>query len=341
MKRKLQRTLLGTLTVPGVRELLSPLRRGTGTVFMLHRLTDPETGAVGTDPVELRRTLGFLRRRGYPLVSVEELFRRLGAGDASSDYGVAFTLDDGYAEQARVAGPIFAEFDCPATVFLTTGFLDQELWQWWDRIELAFELARRKQISTVLADSTLEYRWTDARGRDAARDDFTARCKRVPNDEKLVAIERLAAAAEVDLPAQAPERYAPMAWSDVRSWEARGLTFGPHTVTHPILSRTDDAQSRAEIRGSWDRLRAMASRPTPVFCYPNGQPEDLGARELDTIRESGLVGALTTTMGHASASVFRARPENPFLVRRFPYPNDSRVTALFASGAERLRRALG
>ena len=308
---------------------------------MLHRLTDPETGAVGTDPAELRRTLGFLRKRGYPLVSVEELFRRLERSDTSPEYGVAFTLDDGYAEQVRVAGPIFAEFDCPATVFLTTGFLDQRLWQWWDRIEYAFETSRRMRISTQLADATLEYRWEDAHGRDLARDDFTARCKRVPNDEKLAAIERLAAAAEVELPAQAPERYAPMAWSEVRTWEERGFTFGPHTVTHPILSRTGDAQSREEICGSWDRLREEAGRPLPIFCYPNGQPEDLGDREIGSIRDIGLTGALTTTMGHASASAYRARPENPFLVRRFPYPNDYRVTALFASGAERLRQALG
>jgi len=341
MKRKIQRALLGALTVPGVRGLLSPLRRGAGTVFMLHRITDPVTGAVGTDPAELRRTLGFLRKRGYPLVSVEELFRRLAGPDASTEYGVAFTLDDGYAEQVRVAGPIFAEFDCPATIFLTTGFLDRALWQWWDRIEFVFETSQRRRISTSLADATLGYRLEDAREREAARDDFTARCKQVANDEKLAGIERLAAAAGVDLPAAAPERYAPMDWSEVREWEGRGLTFGPHTVTHPILSRTDDHQSQAEIRGSWDRLREMAIRPTPVFCYPNGQPEDLGVRELNTIRAMGLVGALTTTMGHASASAYHARPENPFLVHRFPYPNDHRVAALFASGAERLRQAIG
>lgn len=341
MKRKIQRALLSALAVPGVRGLLSPLRRGAGTVFMLHRLTDPESGAVGTDPAELRRTLEFLRRLGYPLVSVGELFRRLEGGDSTSEYGIAFTLDDGYAEQVRIAGPIFAEFDCPATVFLTTGFLDQELWQWWDRIEYAFETSRRKQISTRLGEQRLEYRWEHQQGRAAARDDFTERCKRVPNDEKLKAIERLAAAAEVELPSLAPARYAPMAWSEVRAWEARGFTFGPHTVTHPILSRTGDAQSREEIRGSWDRLRAMAGHPVPVFCYPNGQPEDLGVREVEAIRDIGLVGALTTSMGDASAAAYHARPENPYLVRRFPYPNDHRVAAHFASGAERLRLLLG
>jgi peptidoglycan/xylan/chitin deacetylase (PgdA/CDA1 family) len=308
---------------------------------MLHRLTDPDTGATGDDPRELRRTLAFLRRRGYELVGIEEMFRRLGASEDPGDLGVAFTLDDGYAEQVRVAGPIFAEFDCPATVFLTTGFLDQALWQWWDRIEYVFEGCRVRRITASLADATLDYRWEDSRGRDAARDDFTARCKRVPDAEKLAGIARLAVAAGVELPFEVPARYAPMSWSEVRTWERKGMTFGPHTVTHPILSQASGVQSRQEIHGSWARLREMADRPVPIFCYPNGQPEDLGPREWDAIRASGLTGALTTTIGYARAPEFRARPENPFLVPRFPYPNDHRVAALFASGADRIRRAAG
>jgi peptidoglycan/xylan/chitin deacetylase (PgdA/CDA1 family) len=339
--RQFKRMLLGTLTVPGVRTALEPLRRGMGTILMLHRLTDPDTGATGDDPKELRRTLAFLRRRGYELVGIDEMFRRMRESEDPGDLGVAFTLDDGYAEQVRVAGPIFAEFDCPATVFLTTGFLDGTLWQWWDQIEYVFESCRGRRIAASLADASMEYRWEDTRGRDAARDDFTARCKRVPDAEKLAGILRLAAAAGVDLPARAPARYAPMPWSEVRPWERKGMSFGPHTVTHPILSRTSDVQSRQEIHGSWERLREMADQPVPIFCYPNGQPEDLGPREWGAIRGSGLVGALTTSIGYARAPEFRARPENPFLVHRFPYPNDHRVAALFASGADRIRRAVG
>lgn len=339
--RQIKRTLLGALTVPGIRAALEPLRRGRGTILMLHRLTDPDTGATGDDPRELRRTLAFLRRRGYELVSVEEMFRRLRESEGPGDLGVAFTLDDGYAEQVRVAGPIFAEFDCPATVFLTTGFLDRTLWQWWDRIEYVFESCRDRHVVSTLADTRLEYRWEDSKGRNAARDDFTARCKRVPDAEKLAAILRLAAAAGVELPNQAPPRYAPMAWSEVASWERKGMSFGPHTVTHPILSQATDAESRQEIHGSWARLREMAGRPVPIFCYPNGQPEDLGPREWSAIRSCGLTGGLTTSIGYARSRAFRERPENPFLVPRYPYPDDHRVTAFFASGADRIRRAAG
>ncbi len=59
---------------------------------MLHRFTDPATGTVGHEPADLRQTLGFLRRRGYELVELGEMFRRL------SDYDIRFLTRERRAE---------------------------------------------------------------------------------------------------------------------------------------------------------------------------------------------------------------------------------------------------
>ena len=172
---------------------------------MLHRFTDPATGTVGHEPAALRQTLSFLRRRGYELVELGEMFRRLPEDERPGDLGVAFTLDDGYADQVRVAGPVFAEFDCPATVFVTTGFLDQQLWFWWDRIEYVFDHARRSEVAaTHRRPRPSSIGGTDPRARAALAVDFIARCKLVPDDEKHAAIDRLAERAEVTLPAAGP-----------------------------------------------------------------------------------------------------------------------------------------
>jgi len=339
-RRLLRLSLLG-LTLPGVRRALSPLRSGIGTIFMLHRLAEPGPAIGGSDPAELRRTLAFLRRRGHRLVSLPEMLRQLEAGAPGAELGTAFTLDDGYAEQVAVAGPIFAEFDCPATVFVTTGFLDGTLWQWWDKIEVVLQRTRARRVTVEIGGGSHAYDLGSDAERRSAQDDFTARCKRVPDHAKHQAIRALAEAAGVDLPERPPEGYAPMTWDALRAWERRGLSFGPHTVTHPILSQTETDQCRAEILGSWERLREHAAEPVPVFCYPNGGPEDVGVREHTIVREAGFAAALTTSVGYASVPEFRARPGNRFLLRRYPYPEDHRIAALYVSGADRLRRGLG
>jgi peptidoglycan/xylan/chitin deacetylase (PgdA/CDA1 family) len=327
---------LAVLTAPGVPELFAPLLRGRAAVFMLHRFAVPDVGVVGDDPAQLRRTLAYLRRHRYELLALPELVRRLQGQGPKLQKAVAFTLDDGYFDEVMVAGPVFAEFDCPATTFVTTGFLDKRLWNWWDKIEYVFEHCRRSSLDVELDGHLLTFCWHTTAERELAQTDFTGRCKLVANAEKLAAIEHLATAAEVDLPVEVPAKYAPVSWEQLRAAEARGMSFGPHTVTHPVLARTSDEESRREITESWLRLQAMAAKPVPVFCYPNGQLTDFGAREISTMREVGLVAAVVGTAGYANTQSY-SEPDGPYLIHRFGLPSDMRHFIQFASGIERAK----
>jgi peptidoglycan/xylan/chitin deacetylase (PgdA/CDA1 family) len=310
-------------------------------IFMMHRVRQPDLGVEGHDLTDLRRLLGYLRQHRYELVSLEEVFRRL-RGDGPRPAGcVALTLDDGYADQAELAGPVFAEFDAPSTTFVTTGFLDGHLWLWWDQIDYVFRHAVRPSLSFDLGEEEISCQWTNALERDQARDTVTARCKSLSDAAKHRAIAQLAAAAEVTLPTRPPDAYAPMSWDQLRRWEERGMRFGPHTVTHPILSRTDDEQSRRELTDSWARLRAEATQPTPVFCYPNGQWGDFGEREVTTLRELGLLGAVVGAPGYASVRRTSASPSAPFEVLRFSLPLDVLDLVQIVSGFERVKQILG
>ncbi|MGK4006160.1 polysaccharide deacetylase family protein [Sorangium sp. So ce1036] len=331
------------LTVPWATRPFARVMRGRATILVLHRLADPARGIPGVDPRDLRRALEFLRSERYPVVSLERVFRGLAGEAPPLDRAVAFTLDDGTLDQATVAAPLFAEFDCPATLFVMTGYLDGKLWCWWHRVEHVFQTTRRREISVWLGGVLLVYRLDDRSGRARLARDFMERCKHVPEPEKLRAIERLAAAAEVELPERPPARYAPMSWDDVRAWEARGITFGAHTVTHPVLSRTDDAQSAQEITESWARLRAEARCPVPIFCYPNGHVgADFGPRETATLRALGFRGAVTNSpSGHASAADFQSSPDAPFAVPRIDFGQDHRSCIRSVSGVWRARQLLG
>ena len=338
MNRALKRLLLGALTGSAVSRIWAPFMRGRGTIFMLHRFTDPELGTSGHDPALLRAALAYLRRERYELVSLTELLRRLGDATPRLARAVAFTIDDGYLDHATVAGKIFAEFDCPVTTFVTTGFLDGAMWFWWDRIEFVFDCTTRPALDVELDAQPLRYSRDPATGYREAQEDFTARCKNVPEEEKLAAIQRLAGAADVELPDRPPLRYAPMSWDQLRTLERRGMSFGPHTVTHPILARTTSDQSRQEIEESWRRLTAQAASPVPVFCYPNGQPHDYGDREITVLQELGFTGAVVGTTGYARRHDFMRSPDGPFRVRRFAYPDDLREFAQCVSGFERVNQ---
>jgi peptidoglycan/xylan/chitin deacetylase (PgdA/CDA1 family) len=310
------------------------------TIFMLHRFAVPELKLEGHPVAAVRHLLAWLRRHEFELLPLVETLTRLKGEGPQVRGAVSFTIDDGYFDHAAVGAPVFAEFDCPVTTFVTTGFLDGRIWFWWDRIEYVFSTTRQAAIRVDLGGAPFRYSLATPAERRAAQADFTGRCKAVTDEVKHEGIAALARAAEVELPTLPPERYAPMPWETLRACEQRGMSFGPHTVTHPILSRTSDRQSEDEMTASWRRLKEQCRNPVPVFCYPNGQTSiDFGAREIGTLQRLGFLGAVTGDVGYSEIRQPVAA-EAPFLINRFPFNEDLGHSIQYAGGLELVKQTI-
>jgi peptidoglycan/xylan/chitin deacetylase (PgdA/CDA1 family) len=307
---------------------------------MLHRFADQGRGNPGHDPAVLRANLAELRRSGRELVSVDEIIRRALQNDFRGSAPVAFTVDDGYADFATVGSAVFAEFDCPVTVFLVSGVLDGDGWYWWDRISAALEQTTRQDVTLTVSGRTRRFAWATAEERSRVEVDLMEALKVVPETERLYLLDLLAAELAVSLPSRPPELYAPMTWEQVRACGARGATFGAHTVTHPILSQLSDDAARREIRTSWERLRQETSATTDVFCYPNGGPGDFSDRETALLSELGFGSAVTTLSDHVMAPRQGCPADARYRIPRFSYPDDTADFAQITSGIERAKITL-
>jgi peptidoglycan/xylan/chitin deacetylase (PgdA/CDA1 family) len=339
-RRRLKRIVAGALTSDSMTTLMQPLARGVAAVLMMHRFADPARGNAGHDREVLRSHLAYLRRMRYDLVGMAELLTRLEARDGRLAKTVAFTIDDGYADYATIGAPVFEEFDCPATVFIVTGIADDRGWYWWDRLRVALETAARRSLTIEVGGAPLALAWTDAAGASRAARAIVDRMKLVPDAERRRVLDALPSLVEADVPATPPPRYESMTWDQIRAC-ARGVTtFGAHTVSHPILSRTDDAVARSEIETSWRRLCDETSAAIPVFCYPNGGVGDVTPRETGILTRLGLTAAVTSRPGYASPTAFHHAPDARFLVPRFPYGGDTTELVQVVSGVERMKLAL-
>ena len=340
VRTHLKNLVLAGATSRSATRILAPLTRGTATILMLHRFAEASRDVSGHDPAKLRTLLEHLRRMPCVILSLAEVFARCARRERFDPLTVAFTLDDGYFDQAEVAAPLFAEFDCPATIFITTGFLDGALWFWWDKIAHVFGATPRPSIALHLPSGRSTYDLSTLETRSRATQHFTSLCKALPDVDKNAAIHTLSLEANVEIPIGPPPRYGPMSWAQVCELERRGISFGPHTVTHPILSRTNDDQARHEVVESWRRLQTEARTPVPVFCYPNGQPADFGPREILNLRQTGLRGAVTGTPGFVRVASTDPDDEFPFRVPRFAYHDDRRSTLQYLNGFEHLKQRL-
>jgi peptidoglycan/xylan/chitin deacetylase (PgdA/CDA1 family) len=325
--------MLNLLVARGVASVLSRLTNSHASIFMLHRFSVPDLRVSGHEPAALRRTLANLRKERYNLMSLQDLFNRLREGRPVKR-AVAFTIDDGYFDHAEIAAPIFSEFDCPLTCFVTTGFLDGKVWFWWDRLMYIFENTKLNEITSRVGAKEIHYRWHSPATRREAWWSLNLQCQDASEADRLACIENLSRDAEVTLPIAAPARFAPMSWDRARQLEKNGVAFGPHTVTHPVLGTTSTSQAEWEITESWNRLSAEVARPLRLFCYPNGRSQDIGDREIATVRRLGLWGGLMAQPGELNPASFRRSETAAYRIPRFGYSDDWSQVVQCISGLE-------
>jgi peptidoglycan/xylan/chitin deacetylase (PgdA/CDA1 family) len=310
------------------------------TIFMLHRFQDQERGIRGHSPEFVRNALSFLRRERYRIVSVKEIFDSLSNGERIPSRTVAFTMDDGYEDQVSVGLPIFAEFDCPVTCFVITGFLDGLLWPWDARIDYVTQRTKKNVLAAVIDGRQLEYPVRNDEQRVQAKRHLTEYLKRKAIDEIDDAISGLAEAAEVDVPGSPPAGYSSLTWDNARQASCRGFSFGPHTVSHAPLSRLCTQRAAQEISQSRARVAQEIGESVEVFCYPIGKQEDFGDRETMILDRERFAGAVTAVGGCVSGRACRESADARFRVPRFGFPVNHINLVQYVSWIERAKQKL-
>lgn len=334
--KRARRAALRVLLLPGLRGIYRPFLRNTATVFLLHRFSDPDRRYGGHDPAHLRRCLGWLRDHDVPIVSLDRLVSGcLGDGEVPPG-AVCFTVDDAYDDFFRVGLPVFAEYECPVTVFVPTGFVDGDCWLWWDRIEYVLRRTGRRRLPTPVGDSSPLSIGDEGERRRAARL-LRGELQRVPEERRERALERLSDTADVPLPEDPPPEYRPMSWDQIREAETGTARFAPHSVTHPVLSMISDDELEDEVVGSWSRLQGEVERPVPVFGYPLGPDWAFGEREERAVRDAGLVAAVSTLRRYVRTNPWDPESAYRWRIPRLGFPGDWTEFLHIVSGLLRLR----
>jgi|GEM_PF-674856 glycosyltransferase involved in cell wall biosynthesis/peptidoglycan/xylan/chitin deacetylase (PgdA/CDA1 family) len=252
-------------------------------------------------------------RRNFHVISFAEIAGSFREGTPLPRNALIVTVDDGYKDFGSNAFPVFQKFQIPVTVFLVSGFLDKKIWLWWDQITFAIEHTRKKrvEIPLLLQQSSINIRLETEEQRRQAILAIIAALKDMPDEDRIRIMNDIPSLFEVNMPETAPEPFAPLEWSDVRYMADRGVDFGVHTVTHPILSRlSNEVEIHSEISGSKRRIEEELNRPMTHFCYPNGNFEDIDDRVTGVLSQCGFETAVTTERG------VNFRGVNPFLLRR-------------------------
>jgi peptidoglycan/xylan/chitin deacetylase (PgdA/CDA1 family) len=265
-------------------------------IFVLHRIEykdHPAAGRINAD--HLRRCLQYLVDNGHTFLSLEDIILALESKRPLPPKAVAFTMDDGFLDQAEVAAPIFLEFDCPLTFFVITGMLDQAMWPWDAQVSWIIETTQKTSMEINVAGKILSLKLEDAYSRRLAKRSIQDTIREMGAEQVPDILQQLSDDAGVLIPENPPPQYQSMTWEMARRLESTGIRFAPHTITHNIVSKLTDECVEKEIQGSWLSLKKELTNPLKVFCYPRGGTTDFGTREIEILKKNQFLGATSTT----------------------------------------------
>ena len=212
-------------------------------------------------------------------------------------HSFVITFDDGFENNYSVAAPVLADFNVPATFYITTDFVESNSSSWTDRIESAVETASEIHLDCGIAHLDGAYRTREEKiglldkirslvKGDSSRDAYAFADQ---------ICERLGAATfEPD-----PELDQKMAWAQINELDADPLfTVGGHGHTHRILDFLDDTDLDNELSTSVNILRSRLGHAVDHYSYPEGLPNCYSQRVIDLLRRHGVICAPTAEPGN-------------------------------------------
>lgn len=288
-------------------------------VLMLHRVLSPEDYAklqfqrsLAMSQEGLDHLIRFLQRH-YTLIQVDD-YLALPDNITRKERFACLTFDDGWADNFTHAWPVLSAHHCPASIYLSTGFIGVHRHFWW-----------QTWGDILIAQSPTQF--ADTRRQLANIAPVLAGCSTVDTlieaGKTLDETQRDAITRHLTSGTEAPDSHG-LSWEQVTTLSASQLIrFGTHTVNHVLLPQLDTPAARAEILQCADDLK---SHPqvcfNGIFCYPNG---DHDARIEALVKDAGYSAALGTQRGFAS----RQEAERFHLPRVNVTEAQVRDTALF------------
>ena len=265
---------------------------------------------------DLRRHLLYLRRH-YRMLHLDEALEELYADQKSVRHDrrtpLVLTFDDGYHDNYTYAFKFANELQVPITIFLVPGYMDSGDFFWWGE---GIRLVKCAQVDQVTFDDHV-YQLGQASDRSALTKVIDGRLRFARSVAEREAFLKMIRQLLAVPPSNDPAGYEgevdlPLSWAEaIKMQESGWVSFGAHTMHHPVLAYLDDpAEVRSEILSCREVLEQRLGRSIRTFAYPIGRTEHIGDDAVAAVKEAGYLWAVTTMRGVATPT------SDPYRIKR-------------------------
>ena len=228
-------------------------------------------------------------KTSYRPISMSELVNFFEKGIKLPRKSILVTFDDGFDDNYHTAFPILKELDIPATIFVTTDFINSTETIWYERLAYFFNKVSADQIYLSKLDEkvTLDDDLKTRRSRYAYVIEKLKLVQDKVRNDILNDLYSEYGDPYVSISPDDKKLSISMTWDELREMQQNNIEIGSHTVSHPILSMLNEEQLGFEIGESKKIIENQLQESVDTIAYPVGQFESYSNNVINATKSAG------------------------------------------------------
>lgn len=222
---------------------------------------------------------------------------------------VIITFDDGHKDNYTHAYPILKDLTIPATIFLSTGYIDSEEIFWFDWV--AYMLFRTTEKEICFPDNKKFEVNTDITSRRESTENILRYFKTLSNQDRLDYLTILEQQAKVSITESDKKLSSALTWDEIKEMHNNGIEFGSHTVSHPILSKLNPGELETELENSKLIIEEKLNQPIDIIAYPVGGKNEYSEAVISKCKQLGYRLGVSYISGYEPV-----KPTDLFRIKR-------------------------
>ena len=263
--------------------------KGKAAILMYHRVLPDEKIKEDLD-LGLAVTCSNFEKQIKTLknYSTNHIFPLKEIFSSKSKMSFAFTFDDGYKDNLSYALPILEKHQVPASIYVTTSFLEKNVCIWW--YELKDTIQDRSLLNFVYEKQNFNFKLKNHKQKFLAFNVLRKLFLNLKPDKQAELLEHITET-------KTRKNYSAICLSpnEVKILDNNPLiTIGSHSHNHLNLKILSEDEIIYEIKKSLGILEDLLSHKVKHFSYPYGEKNQASSSKYDIIENLNFDSAVTT-----------------------------------------------
>ena len=236
-----------------------------------------------------------LVKLGNP-ISMDEVVYSINNNNFLPPNSFAITFDDGFKNNYDIAAPILDYYNCPATFYVATSFIEKNHMSWIDQIELIIEKTINQDLNLPWGNYHIT---NDHNSKIKLLEDIRFNVKNYDKISPFDIVQIVYNQLNKDIIYSGDDELTKMmSWRQVREISNHNLfTIGGHSHSHQILSFLNNNEMEKDIDKSFELISKNLKLKPHHYSYPEGLIHCFNEDIINHLKSHGVVCAPSAING--------------------------------------------